>query len=139
MTIEEFNIKFTNWILSITKDFKTSFLEASRPLPSNPEELISVLTTVEAWNARIGEILAEANSYLDLASKLYMPSKSNGMTEFERKSNLDSEVALIREWRNKAENLTNAIKQKLILGESILRYYSIFKDHMYKSESETPF
>ena len=94
-------------------------------ISDEPSTLIQDLTHIEVWNARIGFILAEANSFLDRATFEMMPDEG---TALEKKAMVESRVAPIRETRDKIEALMNAIKQRLILGESILGFQKQFAD-----------
>lgn len=93
----------------------------SEELPDEPEALIKSLSKVEAWNARVLYYLAEANTLLDRAEFILKPSKEEG-TAYDRGIELASTVSPFRGFRDKIEGLVEAIKQRLILGESQLSY-----------------
>lgn len=95
----------------------------SQKLSDEPAELITDLQTIEAWNARMGALLAQADSWLDRYKLIAMPSKETGKTESDRKVLLDSEVSPIRLMRDTLEHLCDSIRQRLILGESILSFH----------------
>lgn len=91
-------------------------------LSDEPEVLISELQDIECWNGRIGALLAQANSWLDRYKLISMPIKEESKSETDRKLALDKEVAPIRLVRDTLEHFCDSIKQRLILGESILAY-----------------
>lgn len=133
MDTKEFYDRWSQWCLSIKPDldFMTEILAQS--LPDDPEQLIISLESAEAWNGRAGFILAEANTWLDKAKWLYLPSREDH-TELSRKSKQGYLVANFMNVRDKAEALLQAIKQRLILGESILAYSRQFKDPVIKHD-----
>jgi len=102
-------------------------------LSSEPEELIDQLCEIEAWGARIGELQANADSWLDRAKMTLRPSKDFG-SELDRRTELDGIVAPLRMVRDKLESLAYCIKQRLILGESLLAYHRQFQDHKMKEK-----
>ena len=93
-----------------------------------PEELIQDLIEIEAHNALILTYLAESNAFLDRATFVLRPAKGEG-SETDREVTTDAATAPLRSLRDKLEALGNAIKQRLIMGESILSYQKQFKDH----------
>lgn len=123
MTFED---DFTSWLNYIQPDLKSIFAVLRKQLHREPEELIADLVEAEAHNARCCYILAQANSFLDKASLFYLPSRDEADRELDRKTLLESRVAHIREMRDKIEGMCNAIKQRLILGESVLGYQRSF-------------
>lgn len=100
-------------------------------ISSEPEKLIQDLCDIEGWNARIGELLSEANSWLDRAKMELRPDKDFG-SEMDRRTELDGRTASIRVVRDKLESLASCIKQRLILGESLLAYARQFQEHKLK-------
>lgn len=103
-------------------------------LSGEPEELIRDLQDAEAWSARIGELLANANSWLD-GSKQALKLPREAGSESDRKIELDSLVAPIRLVRDRLESLEGCLKQRLILGMSLLSYHRQFKEHRVREES----
>jgi len=114
--------KFTIWLNQNQKTISTVSNLLAVKLSSEPHNLIDDLVSIEAWNARIGELLAEANAWLDIGIKVHLPEREGGMTEAERKAHVNDAVSDIRKVRDILESMGDAIKQKLILGESILRF-----------------
>lgn len=121
MILEEFNI----WHEEIRGELKRISALLSEPISDEPEELINDLRIIEAWYARCGSLLSEANSWLDSASWELLPEKGNRM-EADRRLELEATVSPIRKVRDFIESLSNSIKQRLILGESILSYQKQF-------------
>lgn len=123
--------KFVEWHNSIRSQVAVVTSLTKVPVSDEPEALITDLREVEAWNARIGFLLADANGWLDNAKAFNMPPKELG-TEADRRSTLDALVSPVRVVRDKLESLQDAIKQRLILGESLLAYHRQFHDREIK-------
>jgi hypothetical protein len=96
-------------------------------ISDQPEILIEQLTEIEAYNGRVGYLLAQAEGHLDHYQFLLLPSKE-GITDFERKVRLEYEVSEIRKWRNRIENISDSIKTRITMGQSILKYQVIFME-----------
>ena len=92
------------------------------PMNDDPQTLMKNLFDCEAWYARMGSLLAEANSYLDRASLYYLPQREDGKTELDRTTRLEADVANVRQVRDVLESLCEAIKQRISLGQSVLSY-----------------
>lgn len=127
-----FEDRFAGWREELEKELPQIFLKASQPLPEEPEEMIKSLCTVEAYYARLGSFLSEIDVFLDQGARLYLPDKETGMSELDRKTTMKSDLAVIQSYHNKIESLLDSVKQKIILGESILRYQSMFMDRKVK-------
>lgn len=97
-------------------------------LSDAPTELINDLSTIEAYNGRVLTLLAEANSLLDRATHDLRPVQGEG-SETDRKVKMEASTADFRRLRDILEGLSNAIKQRLILGESFLAWNRQFADH----------
>lgn len=106
-------------------------------LSPEPEALIQDLEAIEAWNARMGELLAEANSWLDKSRGELVRPKEEGGTDLTRKLALDAEVSPVRLVRDKIESICETIKQRLILGESILAYARQFGERTINTRGES--
>lgn len=119
--------EFVEWVSKIDEEVNYVQNLLTEKLSDEPEKLVKDLEAVEVWNARMGSLLADANSYLD-KSKFHMLPGKEGRTEFERKTELDYLIESERNVRDRIESICGAIKQRLILGESILSYYKQFKD-----------
>lgn len=101
----------------------------STPLHDEPELLIRQAEEIEAHYARIGFLLADANGWLDRAKDFNKVPRDWG-TEADRKSCLDAIVSPVRVVRDKLESLLDAIKQRVILSESLLRYQTQFRERV---------
>lgn len=113
--------QFLDWLRTYQSEIEHVGTLLATQLSSEPGDLIDDLTTIEAWGARIGSLLASANAHLDRAKLFYLP-EGGEMRESERKAIVDEKVADIRKTRDILENYSNCIKQRLILGESVLRF-----------------
>lgn len=119
--------EFLDWEQKVKPEIGHIGFILSQKLSDEPEALINDLRDIESWNARCGLLLAEADSWLDKFSLTAMPPKEN-RTEKDREVFLDSETAPIRVVRDILERYSDCIKQRLILGESILAYMRQFKE-----------
>lgn len=144
MNLSNFENDFSTWKLKIDRELPLIFEIASRRLPEAPEELIRSLTLIEGHYARLGTLLAEIGVFLDMGAKLYLPGKETGLSELDRKTSMKGDIAVIQGYHNQIENILDAVKQKIILGESILRYASQFVERnrtitSSRMAEETPF
>ena len=122
--------EFIDWNKTIEPDIVYVHNLISRKLDDQPMGLINDLQEVECWNSRIGALLAQADSWLDRYSLVAMPPKNPDRSEADRKAILDSETSPIRLVRDTCENLLDAIRQRLILGESCLSFFrETYADH----------
>ncbi len=106
----------------------------TEPLPDEPEALILALENIEVWNSRMQFLLAEANNNLSRESYSKL---SNSGTELERKTALKAFTAETQEERDKLESICDAIKTRITLGQSILRYYSTTQNIQYKDNTKS--
>lgn len=113
--------QFSDWLNARKPEIDTVGLLLCSQLSSEPSELIEDLAAIEAWNGRTNELLASCNAFLDRAKLFYLP-QSGEMRENERKAIVEDKVADIRKVRDILEGYLDSIKQRLILGESILRW-----------------
>lgn len=104
------------------------------PLSDEPENLIRDLEAIEVWNARIQFLLAECNSLLNKESLHGLPDSG---TELERKTAQKAFISDRQEERDKIEGLCEAIKTRITLGQSILRYYSSTQNIQYKDNTKS--
>ena len=118
---------FLEWEETVRADVDHIKTILTKNLSDEPEKLIRDAEDAEVWYSRAGFLLAEANSWLDKARKYYQPDKLD-KTEADRKAILDEAVTDIRKFRDFMEVITDSIKQRLMLGMSVLGYYRQFKD-----------
>lgn len=123
MSLEE----FVKWHEKIKPQVEVVFKLLAKPLNDEPEALIKQLEEAEAWNARVGFLLADANAHLDRETLIARPPKEFG-TETDRQVDTEAQVSTIRAVRDKLEHTCNVIKQRLILGESLLAYHRQFNE-----------
>lgn len=117
--------EFVEWNHGINDDFRHIGLILQQRLSDEPEELIGDLQDAEAWNSRCQALLAQANSWLDRATHHLMTEKGS-RTDFERKAELGASIAPIRLVRDVLEGFCEALKQRLILGSSLVGYHRQF-------------
>lgn len=119
----------------MTPEFEHVSLLLQEPLSDEVELLIKDLENIEVWNSRMHFLLAQANSRLERYRFEVMPEKGN-KSEFERKIQLESDVAEVIKERDMIEALCEAIKTRITLGQSILRYYSSTQNIQYKDNTQ---
>jgi len=94
----------------------------SAELPDMEEPLISHLRSIEMHYARVGCLLAEANSFLDNdINTFYEQIKAETLTVPERKAKCDAYVSGVRETRDKIKALLESIELRVNLGQSLLK------------------
>ncbi len=113
--------QFSDWLTEKQGEIEHVSTLLSVQLSSEPADLIEDLTAIEAWNGRLNELLANCNAFLDRSKLFYLP-EAKDLRESERKAIVDEKVADIRKTRDILEGYVDALKQRLILGESILRW-----------------
>lgn len=119
--------EFEAWKEKIRPDVGHMQKMLRQHLSDEPGTLVVQVADIEAWNGRAQFLLAEANGFLDRAKAAYLPLKEKG-TELERKTQLDANVVEFREARDKIEAIVETIKQRLIVGSSMMAYHRQFND-----------
>jgi hypothetical protein len=120
---------FVTWHESIQTEMVHVNELLREDLGDEPEKLIADLEAVEVWGARVGTLLAMANSWLDRAKMALLPPRTSEKTENDRRVGMDAAVAPIRMVRDVLESLSSAIDTRISLGQSILKYYGQTADH----------
>lgn len=113
--------EFSDWLTTRQKEIEHVSALLSTELSNEPADLIEDLTVIEAWGSRVGELLATTEAYLSRAKLFFLP-EGGEMRETERKAIVDDKVSDIRKTRDILESMRDCIKNRLILGESILRW-----------------
>lgn len=128
MTQEKQNIQlqpFEGW-LTFTLPFLTLVKETGiEKLSDEPGFLLSQLVKIEAYFAHLQYLLAEANAYLDVAEAERLVPKEPGITDIDREKQLAAAVVEERLVRDKIEGQCEFVKQRINLGQSILKYYQM--------------
>lgn len=117
----------------MNEEFNHVSLLLQEPLPDEPEALILALESIECWNSRMQFLLAEANSVLSQELMVKLPQEG---TELERKTAQKALTSKIQEQRDKLDSLCDAIKTRITLGQSILKYYSSIQNIQYKDPNQ---
>lgn len=128
--------QFATWLEGKQGEIEHVSSLLATQLNPEPAGLIEDLTAVEAWNSRVGELLANATAYLDMAKKVYMPDRNEGTVD-DRKILMEAKVADIQRVCSILESLGDSIKQRLILGESILRFEKPTHTPEYKEQPQS--
>jgi hypothetical protein len=118
----------------MTEEFNHVSLLMQEPLPDEPEALILALENIEVWNSRMQFLLAAANFEVSTESFEALPESG---TELERKTAMACTIAEVKEERDKIEGLCEAIKTRITLGQSILKYYSTTQNIQYKDTTKS--
>ena len=91
------------------------------PLSDNPRSLVEQLTEAESWYGRVMTLLADANSYLDLAEQEQLGLIDKSLTVLERQTALAAAVFQERRLRDILEGLAEALKNRTMLGMNLRR------------------
>lgn len=119
--------EFDAWKEKVKQDLNFVYGMMRKPLSDEPSQIIGEIEEVDGWYSRMIYILSEANGFLDRAKEEYLPGKEEG-TAFDREVILDASISLIREHRDKIEGLCEAMKQRVSLGQSVLKYSVQFSE-----------
>lgn len=90
-------------------------------LSDAPAELALQLIEIEGWHGRMTTLLAEANSYLDLAERVALDERDESWTDLDRKVNLRAAVHEERRIRDVIDGIAEAIRLRLMLGMSLTK------------------
>lgn len=126
---------FVAWHTEIKDEVGDVMSLLCKKLDREPEGLINDMMVIETWNGRMGELLAEANGFLEKARAELILSKEFG-TELSRKIALDADVSVVKVVRDKLEGICEAIKQRLIMAESILSFHKQFPERKARESLE---
>ena len=99
----------------------------SLKLSDEPPILVEEISEAESWYSRTGFLLSEANGWLDKATFFYLKPKDK-TTDLDRRLELDSVVSDIRMIRDYLQILLDGIKQRVIMGESVLRHLTQLRE-----------
>lgn len=115
---------FEEWFESIRPEIDGIQKILNKPMGTDMSVLVDQLVQVECRHSRINVLLAEANTYLDLAERDRLPLKEEYDTVLDRKTELAARVVDERRVRNILQALSEAIKSRLILGMSMQKSYT---------------
>jgi hypothetical protein len=116
----------------MTEEFNDVAEMMKIPLSDEPQLLIGQLSDIECWNSRMQFLLAEANTIVSQQSFRELPQHG---TELERKTFLKSITSENQEKLDKIEALCDAIKTRITLGQSVLKYFSTTQNIQYKDNN----
>ncbi len=113
---------FKDWLIEDVGQLSTVKAFLRTPLSDNPTALQKQLASIEAWYGRATTLLADANSYLDNAIAIeLLKIKQDDYVSLERKAITDKAVSGERRIRDIVQGYVEAIKQRISLGQSLLR------------------
>lgn len=93
----------------------------SVPLSDNPAVMNEQVREIEAWYGRMTSLLAFADGYLDAAEQTNLQPKSKDVTDIDRSTALAAAVARERRFRDIASGLCEAIRQRVILAQALMK------------------
>lgn len=112
------------WLGDNVVEVETVYGLLSEKLSDNPVELNEQLAKAEAWHARMTSLLADANTFLDLAEQAALAGRQEKLTDLDRKVNLAATVAQERRLRDKLDGICKSIDTRLMLGMSMVKRMS---------------
>ncbi len=95
------------------------------PLSDDPEALWQELKEVEAYYGRLQYIVAEADKFLDIAECQELEKlqrQYEKLAAYEKEKMVNAAVSDVRAFRDLAQGLVDAIKQRIMLGQSRMAY-----------------
>lgn len=110
---------FGSWLEDVKVEIEQVQELVAEKLSDNPAVLYEQLAKVEAWHGRMTTMLAEANSFLDLAEYAALIPKQEGVTDVDRRVRQAAAVVNERKMRDIVEGLCQTIQTKLMLGMSL--------------------
>lgn len=113
--------QYLDWVRSASPDIDHVQKLMQERLSDEVGELLLQVTEAESWFSRVVYLLADATSLMERARGEYLPRLEGG-TELHRKTALDNATAEFRRQRNVLDGLLEALKQRVNLGQSILKF-----------------
>ena len=117
--------RFDDWILHRKVELAAIDDLLRVPLSDEPEPLWRQVRDIEAHYGRAQFILAQADAYLDMAESEAVKALQSApvkMTAYEKQLGVDAAVAPVRESRDAVRGRVEAIKQRVMLGQSRMAY-----------------
>lgn len=118
---------FDELVLQIDVAMKTIYPEAKKQLSDNPDSLLEQLRAIDSYHTRLQFILSEADYYYNKAKLERLPPKEEGMTQIDRECSLSANTAKEKQMRNLVEDMCRALRDKISLGQSMLKYFTELK------------
>jgi len=110
--------EFADWFGEIADEIDAVQGLLSERLSDDAVILTEQMSSIEAWHARMNTLLADANSYLDLAQHRELMTIDRELTVLERETILNAKVVTERRVRNILLGLSESIRNRMILGMS---------------------
>ena len=95
------------------------------PLPDDPEALWQALRDIEAHYGRLQYLVAVADKYLDEAecqALECLQRQYEKLAAYEKEKMVNAAVSDVRAFRDLIEGLIEAVKQRVMLGQSRMAY-----------------
>jgi len=118
---------FEAWLLDSLEDilFVKDLLK-NKIDKASPENVKETAAEADSWYARMTELLADANYYLDREEHENLIPKSKEFTDYDREIKLAYKCAIQRSIRDKVEGLVNGLQQRISLCQSFLSFEKQF-------------
>ena len=93
----------------------------SIPLSDAPSQMVQQVLEIESHYGTLTSLQAHADYWLDMAEKGSIQPKNDGKTDFDRQIDLAAAVSLERRFRDVCVGLAEAVAQRIMLSQSLLR------------------
>jgi len=113
--------QFMSYVRPLEQELEDIDAMVSVPLSDNIAQLEDQVKRIASHYGRLTTILADAESYLDLAQREYLRPKGTG-TDLDRTTQQVADCALFRKFRNRVQGLTKTVEMLVSLGQSILKF-----------------
>ncbi|MCK9601653.1 MAG: hypothetical protein M0R06_21605 [Sphaerochaeta sp.] len=118
--------QFETWAERHAPELKVVEGLLGRGLPDDAEGVWNALREIEAHYGRLQYLVAQADAYLDVAERRELNRVIRENTEklaaYEKEVNVKAAVSGERQFRDYVQGLLEAVKQRVMLGQSRMRY-----------------
>lgn len=115
---------FETWLKGDAVEIGTIQALMGEPLSDSMPVLIRQVTLIEAWQARLVNLLADANAFLDLAEYREIMTIDRDLTSLERGVTLKAKVVGERRIRDNIQGLYDVVHNRIILAQSLIKRQS---------------
>ena len=112
---------FDNFQKESIPDMETVKISLDNRLSDELSILEIQIKEIEAWGARIGYLLSEANGYLSYFQEKFRPVKSKELSDLDRKSITEFKCIRYQNLVDKLEVLDTRIDKRISLAQSLLK------------------
>ena len=115
---------FETWWDSCESDIISVQRILALRLSDEQSELMAQLTEIEAWHGRVTSMKAWANTFLSEAERKVLMERAEDWTDLDRRADQKWKTADQRRAAEILEGLADGIKNRLILGMSLMKAQS---------------